>query len=812
MMGVFAHILFPYTLSVLGVLAIIGTTIMKSGALGFWAATAMSLVSFARADDIQTVYERRLPLIVAGSKSSANKTQIYLQSLRPDGTWPDVDYSTGCNARRANWPASQHWYHTLAMAAAYHGGVQDADQFVKSVELRSVIGRAMEYWFANDFSTIGNGACMDAGGKAGDQCPCGTPGLWNTNWYSNVILIPGLVGQTFLLLRDELTPTELGNCTLMTARAYTPFYRNPQPNYLSGSNIFDIAGVGIMAGLMENNRTGNATRITEAYGRVYDQVVIQPEYLVDGIKPDESFQQHNGMIYNGNYGKEFSNSVAELELPALGTQFQAPQSVRDVFAQHIAGSQWMTFANTITKVVHWDMTVIGRMISWPVADNQASSNLKMNLTQIQELGNAWNSEDIIRFGTDLADPDPTTANAGHLNGNRMFWYSDYMVHRTDDTVTTVRMLSNRTANTECVNAQNPKGFHLADGAVYTYTTGAEYEDIYATFDFSLVPGTTTDYGNTPLNCNATMQYGKDSYAGGTSTGNIGIAAMRYKNPLTGALSFNKAYIFFNDNVQHVLINGVVSTSSAPVFSVLDQRLRAGDIYVDSNSATGGNYSNSTSLWHAGTGYIFPQAQGTKLSVDAQTKTGNWADIGTSKRPLSTKDMFSAWIVHDTAAPNLPIEYSVFPATSCNDDFISKARRCAPQTVANTEEVSAAVDSTGLTLAAAFWKAEGGSVYVPQMGLTVHVDKPVTLVLELAGPGSPSGEIRVADPTHESEVVNVQVSWMARRHRRSECIGDHCLRVRRGYGNPTELALTIELPTGSMAGSTVTEQFAKSGYH
>lgn len=26
-----------------------------------------------------------------------------------NGTWTDVDYTTGCTARRANWPAQQHF-------------------------------------------------------------------------------------------------------------------------------------------------------------------------------------------------------------------------------------------------------------------------------------------------------------------------------------------------------------------------------------------------------------------------------------------------------------------------------------------------------------------------------------------------------------------------------------------------------------------------------------------------------------------------------------------------------------------------------
>lgn len=34
-----------------------------------------------------------------------------LSTLGPDGKWPDseVDYTTGCTARRANWPAQTHW-------------------------------------------------------------------------------------------------------------------------------------------------------------------------------------------------------------------------------------------------------------------------------------------------------------------------------------------------------------------------------------------------------------------------------------------------------------------------------------------------------------------------------------------------------------------------------------------------------------------------------------------------------------------------------------------------------------------------------
>ncbi|KAG8696082.1 hypothetical protein FRC08_007380, partial [Ceratobasidium sp. 394] len=390
-----------------------------------WAILAAGLV---RADDIQTVYERRLPFAVASSVKSAATVQSYIDTLRPDGTWPSVDYTSGCNAQRANWPAGVgHWNGVLAMAAAYHGGTgrPDLQKYVKSPALRAKITSALGYWFAHDFSTIGNGACLDDGCNDAGLCPRNTPGLWNPNWYSNVILVPTAVGKACLMLRDELSPTEYGNCTLITARAYAPFYRRPQPGYVSGANIIDMASVGIAAGLLENNRTGNVSRITDAYQRVHNEVVVHPEDRVDGIKPDGSFQQHIGIIYDGNYGKDYSNALLELELQAAETRFQANASSRAAFGSHIAGAQWMIFADNSTKILHWDYSVIGRMITFPLADNQATANLKMNLTQVKLLGDAWNQTQLQKFARDLSQT-PTSANAGGLLGNRMFWNSDYM--------------------------------------------------------------------------------------------------------------------------------------------------------------------------------------------------------------------------------------------------------------------------------------------------------------------------------------------------------------------------------------------------
>ena len=74
----------------------------------------------------------------------------------------------------------------------------------------------------------------------------------------------------------------------------------------------------------------------------------------------------------------------------------------------------------------------------------------------------------------------------------MFYDNDYMVsqpilpsfntlkmgrkvQRGSNYVTTLKMYSTRSENTECTNLANPFGFHLSDGALRTYLQGDDYE-------------------------------------------------------------------------------------------------------------------------------------------------------------------------------------------------------------------------------------------------------------------------------------------------------------------------------------------------
>lgn len=742
------------------------------------ATSSAQSINAATLQDMQTIHERRLTSII-GALASPNSIPAWLSTLGADGKWPDseVDYTTGCAARRANWPAQTHWQRILVMTGAWHGGIAGGDQYVKNDTLHAAISLAMDYWFGRDFTNL---ACMDLGGTSACPCDNADNSLWNTNWYSNIILIPGLAGQTCLMLNDTLTATQLSNCARMTGRSYGTFdhYINGI-GYLTGANTLDVAKMGIDSSLLNLN----VSMLTDAYRRVHSELSIKTQVKADGIRPDGSFGQHEGILYNGNYGKDYVNDILDLEVAAAGTQFAAGADSKTAFATLFSGNKWMIYRNTLTGVLHWDFSALGRFISFPVIDKQATGSIKINLTEVTQLGTGWSSSPLTSFASSLSKGSDS-ANAGNLLGNNMFYDNDYMVHRGRNYVSTLKMYSSRTQNTECTNLQNPFGFHLSDGVLYTYLRGNEYEDISAAWDWNLIPGITVDYGATPLNCDGTAASGVEAFVGGVSTGQVGVAAMRYTNPNTTALHWQKAWFFLQDDVQHVMVSGVASSSGAPVYSVLDQRLHNGSIMVDGSAQRQSNSTTALSLWHGDVGYSFPKPA--SLSVQFGNKTGNWSSIGTSTQPASAVDLFAAWIQHTSL--NTSIEYTTFPGTTYST-FNSKRSQLRVQTIQNDQNISAIFDQKHNTAMAIFWNSVGGSVtFTPASNcapLTIAANSNIALVYDLDGQ-----KVTVSDPSQN--LTSVQVTLTTGNQGKKPT----------GWGSSRSKTLKFQLPTNTTAGKSV----------
>jgi Polysaccharide lyase family 8, super-sandwich domain/Polysaccharide lyase family 8, C-terminal beta-sandwich domain len=257
--------------------------------------------------------------------------------------------------------------------------------------------------------------------------------------------------------------------------------------------------------------------------------------------------------------------------------------------------------------------------------------------------------------------------------------------------------------------------------------------------------------------------------------------MRYTNPKTRAFSWQKAWFFLADDVQHVMISGLSSTSSAPVRSVLDQRRARGPVFVNGlSSSSGSRYARCKTLWHGDVGYTFGENSGEALAVQLEEKTGDWSQIGTSAQPPVTANMFTAYVEHDRKALDVPVAYSVFPGVDY-DTFVWKSASLSRRvnTVQNDKQVSAVFDETYGTFMGVFWDVAGGEVTVYPRDwepVTVAVDANAVVVYKLD-----TGEVTVSDPSQVLKTVSVS--------------------VRRGDNYK---ALRFELLGGGMAGSGVTK--------
>jgi hypothetical protein len=269
-----------------------------------------------------------------------------------------------------------------------------------------------------------------------------------------------------------------------------------------------------------------------------------------------------------------------------------------------------------------------------------------------------------------------------------------------------------------------------------------------------IPGISTDYGATSLNGNNAGWTGIENFVGGVSTGSVGLAVMRYTNPMTKAFSFNKAWFFLDDDIQRIMVAKITSKTTAPVFSVLDQKRHNGPVMIaelgsDHLQTASFNATNPVAaLWHANVGYTFDTPVGVFFETGPQT--GAWSAIGTSTAPPETVDLFSAWILHRNLS--MPVAYTAFPGTTA-DAFNTKrnATAASVQIIQNDAHAMAVWDGKHSTGMVVFWNASGSSVAFPN-GATLAASANVAVIYQPT-----AGNLTVSDPSQALSSLTVNVT-------------------------------------------------------
>lgn len=645
--------------------------------------------------DIETIKQRlRAALLPTDPAVIAERVPIVrhlMQTLQADGSWSDIDYR---DQNPNNWLTVQHLARVVTMAKMYlvpnQELFQDADLLARTLA-------ALDFWLNNDFQ--------------------------NPNWWHNLINVPRLVGQAFILLEAELTPEQF-------RKGIVILQRSTLENATGANLTWQATNI-----LMRGSLLRDADTVAQAANALLNEIRIA-ELEQEGIQADFSFHQHGALLYSGGYGVPFTQDTADAVWLLSGTRFAASAERAAILFGHVLdGQQWMM------RGIMFDYSAVGRQITRPGNDG------RLLLVPVRRLAGipGPRQPECAAFAARLQG-DPA---APPLLGNRHFWRSDYMVHQRPAYFVSVRMFSTRTFNTDgYLNGEGRNTNHLADGATFIYRSGEEYRDVFPVWDWRRVPGITCEQSPEPLDLAQLHIRGQSSFVGGVSDGTYGLAAMDLQRP---PLSAKKAWICFDEEM--VCLGAGINCSSAnPVTTAVNQCLRNDVVTVIGPS----HWSRSQGMGehvllegglvhHDGVGYVFPEA--TRLVVQHGPQRGRWSDIGAGPADEVTKEVFSLWIDHGVQVADASYVYSVVPAVRA-EELAARAISDPVELLSNTAQLQAVRHNDLRALGAAFYQPgtlNGGP------GWTISVDKPCLLFLREQAAG-----VRLAVANPENQPLNVAI--------------------------------------------------------
>lgn len=622
--------------------------------------TFIAGIAALRANDIDTVEQRVRETILGGAPSAAS-VQGNLATLQTNGRWPDVVYQ---DTSGTGWSPMTHLDRLRLMARGY---AHPDSELYQSANLKDDILNAYNAWISRNPQS--------------------------TNWWNNEIGAPRRLGEIMLLMKTDLSSTQISSGASHLARAYMA--RNVYHDLNTGANRTDRAYVGIMRGIL----TANTNLVDESFGAIKDTVVIT---TAEGIQPDYSYHQHGPQLYIGGYGPVYLGTVVQFGLLGEGTAYAyTPDQVKILVDFMADGVQWFIRGDTI------DYTAIGRGVVNPASATGANS-LITHYSRAVALSNGYRTAELqaakqrLEFSRTNQVADPSLA----LTGNRYFWRSDAMTHHRYGYSVSVKTSSSRTAQPEFGNEAGKKNLHLADGVTLIQRTGSEYDGIMPVWDWYRLPGTTTQQGTYSLKPSPEWgAMGNSTHAGGVSDGTYGTAAFNY-NRL--GVAVKKSWFFFDG--EFVALGAAINASTAthPVQTSLNQTLLHGDVtYQTSTSSpqvlSSGSATPGDLKWvhHDGVGYVFPNSV-SNATIKALAQTGTWQSVDTGQsNAVVSKDVFSLDLGHGTAVSNGQYAYIVAPDIEAAQ-MEAYASDTQIEVLANTSTVQAVRHhQLGIT-AANFW--------------------------------------------------------------------------------------------------------------
>lgn len=531
---------------------------------------AMLLMGFpsgASADDYscESLYERYVQVLKEKNPPpSTVKITKLVESQNPDGSWDNVDYD---DLRTNSWRGGKHLKNVNALALHW--------LYTNEADALEACHKALDYWFKR-------------------------PELGTHHWWYKMIFVPREIGQTLIILKDELSSWEK-ECAL---RIMNESFGHKNA---TGQNKVALASNRLVLGLFNDD----FALVKKSYEQIASEVVITE---AEGLQEDMSYHQHGAMLQFGNYGLGYAKSMSEWVYLFAGTPLEFPRENYDLICRYVQdGLRWVVWNG------YFDMSALGRQ----VYKGTQKSKAKVLERAVSDLG--------------ISEPEPV--------GARYFPRSDFGVYRTGSWYASVRMQSARLKGYEYLK-ENMKAYFSSDGALLVRVEGDEYEDVAACWNWLHVPGTTTyDNGLDLLGREAEFPYNRSGKVFGRVEGDVMIAAMDYDRD---GLKAHKVWFFYPGGII-CLGSGISMEGDSEVVTAVQQ------CNYDGNFSSGDDWA-----FHDGIAYLM--LDGGRFVCDAVERTGNWSYIkrGDSSKE-EKRTFFDMYIPHGKSVSDASYAYMVVPA-------------------------------------------------------------------------------------------------------------------------------------------------------
>lgn len=631
---------------------------------------------------------------------SFDKVKTLVEALRPDGTWPGIDYVDVSNT---GFQHSTHLSNMVEMSRAYQ---KKGTKLKGDPKVKKAIYSSLNYWLAHDF------ICE--------------------NWWWNQIGTPNNLVSLLYIMDTDLTSEQIAKILPMVGRAHlTASGARP-----SGDRI-KIAGILAKVCLFNRDEVQFNTVIKVIEGEI--------KFATGrGMQHDFSFHHREDRVNNTlSYGTGYADAFAEWAALVAGTkyQFSAPplELLTDYYLDGIC--KQMVYGKYV------DTGAKNRDISRADGHKGFGTRTIENLLQASDYRKS-ELETIKKSREGEAVTSKTHAT--------FFWQSEYFTFQRPNFFTSVRMYSSRDHNMEMpYNGEGLKNHHRGDGTNYISRTGNEYDDIAPVYDWQKIPGATVVQKPELPSEKEIQKRGITDFVGAATDGNVGVVVMDFSSP-HDPLQAKKSWFFFEK--EYVCLGtGIKSESPFPVATTINQCLLSDDLLVRANGQTSkpdkGNHEIKEVEWILNDGIAYISIQPVTLNLSNKSEKGSWYSINhqsDTPREEVSKEIFKLWFDHGSKPNGATYQYMVVPGIKAEELNNQPERRI--QVLSNSTAIQA-VRHIELNISELVFY-QSGQVEISK-GLTVGMEGPGLAVVQ--SDGASFKTITVADPSRKLSRIHLTVN-------------------------------------------------------